>query len=274
MVPIYVIEPYLETNAGDIFSLVWSSALQTIYIGCQNTSLQWLDFRASVPSLPSAISVTDLSPSTSGTLTPIRSHSPRRAHKFFDSYPQYERKAADIYANNGATRLDRSTSDSERESLLPLPHAVISIPGSAVIDSAHYGYIYCMAKLEISDAQLATGSGDETVKVGYIFSGSNYLLKNLFQIWGCSTEGTTLLTTFEFSHGAVLALIAKGDTLYAGCQDGYVKVLDLETQTLIRTIIVHEVNFASDIRSCLSQILVCGHLITVNDWIRFVHLFG
>jgi di- and tripeptidase len=174
MVPIYVIEPYLETNAGDIFSLVWSSALQTIYIGCQNTSLQWLDFRASVPCLPSAISVTDLSPSTSGTLTPIRSHSPRRAHKFFDSYPQYERKAADIYANNGATRLDRSTSDSERESLLPVPHAVISIPGSAVIDSAHYGYIYCMAKLEISDAQLATGSGDETVKVGYIFSGSNY----------------------------------------------------------------------------------------------------
>ena len=36
-------------------------------------------------------------------------------------------------------------------------------------------------------------------------------------------------------------MVAKGDTIYAGCQDGYVKVVDLETKTLIRTIIVEEV---------------------------------
>ncbi|KAK2459641.1 hypothetical protein APHAL10511_008286 [Amanita phalloides] len=225
MMPLYVIEPYLETGAGDLLSLAWSSSLQTIYIGCQNTSLQWLDFHRST-SRSLSISVTNLSPTSSGTLTPL---SPRRAHKFFDSYPQYERRVADIFANNGANRSDHSNSDSERESHNPAPQATISIPGSNVIDSAHYGYIYCMAKLDISEAQLATGSGDETVK-----------------IWCCSKEGTTLLTTFEFSHGAVLALAAKGDTLYAGCQDGYVKVLDLETQTLIRTIIVEE---ATDILS-------------------------
>jgi len=34
----------------------------------------------------------------------------------------------------------------------------------------------------------------------------------------------------------------RGETIYAGCQDGYIKVLDIETGTLIRTIIVHEVN--------------------------------
>jgi len=34
----------------------------------------------------------------------------------------------------------------------------------------------------------------------------------------------------------------RGETIYAGCQDGYIKVLDLETRTLVRTIIVHEVN--------------------------------
>lgn len=171
MIPIYVIEPYLESGAGDIFSLAWSSRLQTIYIGCQNTSLQWLEFHPSVPRLRSAISITDLSSCGSGTLTPIGSHSPRRAHKFFDSYPQYERRAADIYAKNSATRPDRCTSDSERESLAPTPQAVFSIPGSNVIDSAHYGYIYCMTTLEIPDAQLATGSGDETVKVRTIPSG-------------------------------------------------------------------------------------------------------
>lgn len=34
----------------------------------------------------------------------------------------------------------------------------------------------------------------------------------------------------------------RGETIYAGCQDGYIKVLDLETRTLVRTIIVQEVN--------------------------------
>jgi hypothetical protein len=46
---------------------------------------------------------------------------------------------------------------------------------------------------------------------------------------------------FECSFGAVLAVIVNGDTIYAGCQDGHVKVLDLETKTLVRTIIVEEV---------------------------------
>jgi hypothetical protein len=47
---------------------------------------------------------------------------------------------------------------------------------------------------------------------------------------------------FTFYHGAILAIVANGDTVFAGCQDGYVKVLDLETKTLIRTIIVQEVD--------------------------------
>lgn len=34
----------------------------------------------------------------------------------------------------------------------------------------------------------------------------------------------------------------RGETIYAGCQDGCIKVLDLETRTLVRTIIVHEVS--------------------------------
>ena len=34
----------------------------------------------------------------------------------------------------------------------------------------------------------------------------------------------------------------RGETIYAGCQDGYIKVLDLETRTPVRTVIVHEVN--------------------------------
>jgi di- and tripeptidase len=51
----------------------------------------------------------------------------------------------------------------------------------------------------------------------------------------------TLVHDFTCSYGAVLSLAMRGDTIYGGCQDGHVKILDLETKTLIRTIIVQEV---------------------------------
>jgi di- and tripeptidase len=51
--------------------------------------------------------------------------------------------------------------------------------------------------------------------------------------------------TFECCHGAVLSLVARGETMYAGCQDGYIKVWDLETKTLVREIIVQEVRIHS-----------------------------
>lgn len=47
--------------------------------------------------------------------------------------------------------------------------------------------------------------------------------------------------TFECEQGAVLSVVVRSDIIYAGCQDGYVKVWDLETKTLLRRIIVSEV---------------------------------
>ncbi|PFH53886.1 hypothetical protein AMATHDRAFT_44936 [Amanita thiersii Skay4041] len=223
--PIYVLDPYLETDAGDLFSLSWFPSLQTVYIGCQNTSIQWFNFRVASPHLPNGGPSIDPGSPGSGSLTPSGGASTRKAHKFFDSYPQYQRRAADIHANNSLNASDRYSSDSDREFNVPAPQSFIGIPASNVIDAAHYGYIYCMTRIDSLVAQLATGSGDETVK-----------------IWNCSQEGPILVATFEFTHGAVLALASRGDTLYAGCQDGYVKVLDLETQTLVRTIIVQEVS--------------------------------
>ena len=62
----------------------------------------------------------------------------------------------------------------------------------------------------------------------------------MVQLWNCAEEGPTLVHEYECGHGAVLAVVASGDSIYAGCQDGYVKVLDLETKTVVRTIIVDE----------------------------------
>ncbi|KAG5639431.1 hypothetical protein H0H81_002302 [Sphagnurus paluster] len=218
-------DPYLETGAGDLFSLAWSSTLQTIYIGCQNTSLQWYDFHdlsssaASSP-VPPSVSFADLG---SGTSTPTTGAATRKAHKFFDSYPQYERKPADIFARNPTGGASSPDSLEHTLGVRPL-NGYLSVPATNVIDSAHFGYIYCMTILATIDfVKLATGSGDEIVK-----------------LWDCTEEGPVLAHEFELSHGAVLALVAQGDTIYAGCQDGYVKVLDLETKTLVRTIIVQE----------------------------------
>ena len=61
-------------------------------------------------------------------------------------------------------------------------------------------------------------------------------------MWNCSSPSPVLQYTFECNQGAVLSIAVRGETIYAGCQDGYIKVLDLETRTLVRTIIVHEVN--------------------------------
>lgn len=59
----------------------------------------------------------------------------------------------------------RGSPDSDRSNI-STPQEYLSIPPSNVIDPAHYGYIYCMVVLRGDRGiQLATGSGDETVKV-------------------------------------------------------------------------------------------------------------
>jgi len=132
--------------------------------------LQWYDFRQPIARSDSSNFVNEGSTSgLSGTSTPTFAAS-RKAHKFFDSYPQYERKAADIYARNGTpTRIPgRGSPDSiGSEAPTPTPREYLNIPAANVIDSAHYGYIYCMALFNKGDqgVYIATGSGDETVKV-------------------------------------------------------------------------------------------------------------
>ncbi|KAI0029482.1 hypothetical protein K488DRAFT_80144 [Vararia minispora EC-137] len=205
--PLLVLNPYLDTDAGDLFSLAWSPSLRTVYIGCKNTSLQWYTFDDARLTSPA---------STPGDVTP------RKAHKFFDSYPRVQRRPADIASRS----LSRP----------PSPRVSIDIPPENVVDSAHFGYIYCMALVpstregsddkrayQDGEVSLITGSGDETIKV-----------------WNCEFGAPRLLHTFQCCHGAVLAVVIRGDYVYAGCQDGYVKVWDLQTKTLMRTIIVQE----------------------------------
>jgi di- and tripeptidase len=164
LTPLYVINPFLDTDSGDLFSLAWSPTLSTIFVGCQNTSLQWYNFRDSVNQ---AVNIP--SQRSSGTSTP------RLAHKFFNSYPRSQRRSPDLESSNGINKFLQVTDGHVVFANPPTPHAEFSIPAQNVIDSAHYGYVYCMVLLPSTrqgatstaqkDVVLATGSGDETVKV-------------------------------------------------------------------------------------------------------------
>ena len=113
---------------------------------------------------------------------------PRRAHKFFDSYPQYQRRPADLNARNSA----RDSHPSSPSIGIPTPPSIddaclvlhpiqpplsnLQVPQNNVVWSAHYGYVYCMAfspslregsddslPLDNGELRLVTGSGDATV---------------------------------------------------------------------------------------------------------------
>ncbi|KAF9778662.1 Zn-dependent exopeptidase [Thelephora terrestris] len=213
LAPFYVLDPYLQPDAGDIYSLAWSQSRETVYFGCQNTSIQWIQFgRDPVMAPPNS--------------------QPRPVHKFFaGSHPQYQHtKSLDPPSAFVPTQSSNLTPP-------PAQCTVLSIPATNIISSAHHGYVYCMAvspspyqgsdDLLYADGYscvyLVTGSGDESVK-----------------LWNCSSPAPVLEYTFDCGQGAVLSIAVRKETIYAGCQDGYIKVLDLETKTLVRTIIVHE----------------------------------
>ena len=157
-----MINPYLDTDAGDLFCLTFSSRFQTVYFGCQNTSLQWFDFNtlsasSKNPCLPSPSALSE------GIVIRDADLRPRaKRNKFF----------ADGLASGQATPPKPSLDDA------PKPLCVLQVPSSKVIDSAHFGYVYSMALLpcplegngeeenkENEEDLLVTGSGDETVKV-------------------------------------------------------------------------------------------------------------
>lgn len=286
LTPLFVINPHLDTDSGDLFCLAWHAETSTLYFGCQNTSIQWFAFdgfgpsevQTEAPEVNGHGSSRARAPTPRGSpsISSVRSDSIdrlllenasanginplRKVHKFFDSYPQYERRTPDLNARNPnlgnpglSTPPTPSLSGFATPPHLqqngsgfgdaciaapppPPPTRTLQVPRENTIWSAHYGYVYCMAtipsiregaddvpRLNPDAALLLSGSGDSTVKV-----------------WSLSTKPPTLQHTFDCGYGAVLALVVRGDTIYAGCQDGYVKILDLETKTLVRSLIITE----------------------------------
>jgi di- and tripeptidase len=145
--PLSIIHPYHESDAGDLFCLTYSLDLDTLFIGCQNASIQWIDLSTQSQHRPAH-------------LLNIQ----RRYHKFFDSFPQIDRRPPGEDSPNATASPTSETTTGEQDI------KVLHIPATQVFDYAHYGYIYCMTihssnQGDSAILQLITGSGDETIKV-------------------------------------------------------------------------------------------------------------
>ena len=186
---------YSSYDVGDVFCLAYSSTLQTVYLGAQNTSIQWYD-----------LSRRDLRPPPD----PI-SHPSYRNHRFFDSKDPAGR----------STPRPQSAEDNRA-----IGGRELQIEQEHIVQYAHYGYVYCMLLAHSLNTShhygetLISGGGDGTIKLWALTSGSAGTIKELGSL--------------ENGDASVLTIAMYDTLLYSGKLEGDIDVWDLETCQLIR----------------------------------------
>ncbi|KAI9845100.1 MAG: hypothetical protein M1837_005104 [Sclerophora amabilis] len=191
---------YSTYDVGDVFSVAYSANLHTVYLGAQNTSIQWYDLKEKDTRQPP---------------NPI-SHPFHRNHRFFDS------------KGPGGVSTPR-----------PVEEAVfrasggqdLEIDNEHILQYAHYGYVYCMLLTRglgsngPDEEMLISGGGDGTIK-----------LWNLDSTQSGAISETAVL---ENGDNSVLSLALNGSFLYSGLLEGDINVWDLETMQLVRSVKAH-----------------------------------
>ncbi len=231
-------EIYSTYDVGDIFSVAFSVQHQTVYIGAQDTSIQWVK----IDDPRRRVAADD-------------NHPDRRHHRFFDS------KAV------GGTSTPRRSD--ERWSLIPKAQTVLEVHPSAIRQFAHFGYVYCMLmargpahNLEANEEVLISGGGDGTVKLwkigrggeaggGGVYNddGDSDSESSLSSLGSRSSDpadseetGGTIRPVMTLGHDdgmSVLSLAIDGSFLYCGKLDGVVELWDLDTRQRLRVIKAH-----------------------------------
>ena len=185
---------YSRYDVGDIFCVVYSSKIQTVYMGSQNTSIQWFD-----------LSKKDLAPPPDPSFHPLN-----RNHDFFDSK-----------GSNGIST-PRSASPSNLKSL---GGQDLEIDREDVVQYAHYGYVTCMLLADSISAHkgcietLVSGGGDGAIRLWCLDPKS-----------GSITDPISL----ETDDDSILSIALDGTLLYAGQLGGNIYVWDLDTKQMIR----------------------------------------
>lgn len=153
---------YSSYDVGDIFSTAYSATNDTLYLGSQNTSLQWVNFGLERP-------------------VPSRDAYPtRRPSKFFDSTGPSGRSS--LPAKSPQLRARRGSSSEEQVG------ALIEIGKDDIVQYAHYSYVFCLL-IGTYDGEevLFTGGGDAAINI-WSLEGKPRQLRSL-----CQSQGSSVL---------------------------------------------------------------------------------
>jgi di- and tripeptidase len=208
-------EIYSMYDVGDIFSVAYCARLDTVYVGAQDTSIQWVSLNDA-----KAVVAQDSD-----------RHPYRRYHPFFDS------KAV------GGTSTPRTVD--EKLSLVPKAQAVLEMDSSNVLKYAQNGYVYCMlvAKgptmlVDADEEVLITGGGEGSIKVWRLGEGTAGQEKTDDYDPSKYIKEIMCLGTEDFL--SVMAIAVDGSFLYAGKLKGTIELWDLDTKQKLRVIKAHQ----------------------------------
>jgi len=195
-------------DVGDIFCLGYSTGLQTLYLGLQNTGIQWLDLSTSTRTLEHD--------RTTKPAPPLSRH-----QSFYD-------RPGPRGTSVPATRPPQISTNK------PRCENELSIPEENILHFAHYGYVYCML-LEndtfsafTNREVLITGGGDGYINVWEVGNASSGCPVKLFSLGDEREEGQS-----------ILCLARDGNFLYAGRSFGEINIWDLETRQMVRSLKPH-----------------------------------
>ncbi|KAL1848950.1 hypothetical protein Daus18300_013408 [Diaporthe australafricana] len=208
-------EIYSLDHVGDVFSCAYSSQQDTVYIGAQDQSIQWVRLNDRNRRVPHN----------------NPSHPDQRHHPFFDSK-----------APGGSSTPRRKD---EREELIPKPEATLEIDRGSVGKFAHFGFVYCMiiargptVLVDSDEEVLISGGGDGSIKLWQIKQDDKY---NGFEEWDAweKREIMCLRGDDDDFGESVFSLAIDGSFLYSGKKKGVIELWDLDTKQKLRVIKGH-----------------------------------
>ncbi|CAG8539548.1 14835_t:CDS:2, partial [Dentiscutata heterogama] len=195
---LYVIQS--SHDVGDLFSVVYSDSLETLYIGCQNTSIQQFDL------------------SNKEKYRTLHSLNTCKCSKFFGALP------VKCSSENKCSSGNKCSSENEEAETTTVYTEISYIPKheddvndndipryeideTMVHWNSHNGYVYALLLGKNKDGEvLVSGSGDGDVK-----------------IWSIEKNSTNLLQILKGTDAGVLTLALHEDLLFCGTQGGDIK---------------------------------------------------
>lgn len=193
---------YSTYDVGDVFSVVYSAQFQTVYLGAQNTSIQWCSLKDC---------------ETRPTPNPER-HPDRRNHRFFDSVQH----GGTSTPRPQTTRAGMGDGD------------ILEIDKAHMMHYAHFGYVYCMLlvrgvsrAIDSEEDMLISGGGDGTIK--------------LWKLSEDQSQGIIEIACLgEDDAESVLSMAVDGSFLYSSKLEGVIELWDLDTKQKLRVIRAHK----------------------------------